>query len=160
MMKTVLFLLLVCLPVASLAQVAQEPPKTLPAFTFYAAETGATFTEKNLARSKPVIVLFFDPTCDHCQLQAEWVNAAAVQFSGVQFVWITTAEKDAAIAFKKQYLSSAGANHHVVLDKDYKVDDYFGYTTVPSIYIYDRNGQHQQTYRNEVAPSEWLPYLK
>lgn len=136
---------------------ASQPPLRMPSFRFYDAETGSTFTEKNLKPDVATVVLFFDPTCDHCQLQAQWIGGA--RFTQTQFLWITTDTRERTLDFRRAYLPKTAAPMYWVLDKDYRVDDYFGYSTVPSVYLYDASGKLLQTFRNEVAASELQRYV-
>ncbi len=146
-----LFVSVCCLAALPLVAQRQPTPSQLPAFRFTDAQTGQPLTEASLRRGLNTVVLFFDPDCDHCQQQAEWIADAAGQFKNTQFLWISTAPAARVVAFAQQYFTGTALPMRWALDTEYKVDDYFGYSTVPSLYIFGTSGRLKQTYRNEVA---------
>ena len=42
---------------------------TIPSFTVYKAPDSSAFTNKDLKKGKPVLLMLFSPDCGHCQHQ-------------------------------------------------------------------------------------------
>lgn len=141
------------------AQGNDTPPSALPAFSFRQLADASSYTQKSLPAGKGVVLFFFDPTCEHCQLQAQWVAGDLPRFRDATLLWVSTAPQDQVAAFRRKYFPQASANLVWLLDAEYRIDTYFGYSTVPSIYIYDRSGRLRQAFRNEMAVSEILRHL-
>ena len=53
---------------------SQTPAPTIPEFVFYNFDK-TPFTNANLSIGKPILFIFFDVTCDHCQHAIKALNA-------------------------------------------------------------------------------------
>jgi thiol-disulfide isomerase/thioredoxin len=148
---TALLVTLFALPVAS----QTPPPATLPNFVFQ-LPAGTAFPSMLVPRGKPVVVMFFNPDCEHCQHEASEIAANAADFAGVNFYLVTTEAAAAAEAFRAKYFNGTSLSVTVLLDKHYKFDSWFGNSPFPSLYVYNGNHQLQKYYRNEEVPVETL----
>ena len=158
MYRVIALFALLALSLQGLAQT--QGASQLPVFSFKQVDTGTLITQKSLKPGLHTIVIFFDPGCDHCQLQAEWIASAINRFPNTQFLWVSTSSPKDIIAFRDKIFKGTTTPMFWVQDSEYKIDDYFGYTTVPSIYVYNTQGSLRVTYRNEVAVEMITPYLK
>lgn len=132
---------------------------TLPNFQFV-KPNGEIFTNQNLHKGKATIVLFFDPDCDHCQKQADWIAASPESFKNAQLLWVSTAEPDAINIFHKSRFGKYPYPVFFVKDKNYKFDSIFGYSVAPTILVYSSTGQLQKSFKNEVSVYELVKYIK
>jgi peroxiredoxin len=133
---------------------AQTTPKSLPSFTFETL-TGQALTPANLnAKGKPIIVVYFDPDCDHCQKQARYFAAAKERFQGVKFLYVTIADKSGISTFHKTYFGASGLDVTFGLDTQYRFDEYFGYSQVPSVYAYNAAGQLVGSWKEDEVPAD------
>jgi peroxiredoxin len=133
--------------------------KTIPTFSFQTLE-GQRFSKENLEKGLPLIVFFFDPYCDHCQLQADWIVEAADDFREVQMMWVTTEMAEPTQAFKEERFGTTDLPFlHVLLDTEFMFDGYFGYSEVPSMYVYDRNGKLTKSFSKETPAGILLGFL-
>ncbi len=131
----------------------------LPNFQFF-KPNGEIFTNQNLEKGKATIVFFFDPDCDHCQKQADWIAASPESFKNAQLLWVSTAEANAINIFHKSRFANYPHKIYFVKDKNYKFDSWFGYSVAPTILVYSSSGQLQKSFKNEVAVSELIKYIK
>jgi len=137
------------------------PPKDLPNFKFYDLQ-GKAFTRANLKAGLTTFVFFFSPDCEHCQQEAQWIAAEFPQFKGSQLIFVTW-EDDAAsiLEFKKKYLEKAGAPPiHFVQDSDYNIDNFFGESQAPCVYVYDHNNKFVKAFREETAAKNLYNLIK
>lgn len=124
----------------------------LPAFSFE-LPNGKQLTPEDLPKDQPVVVFYFDPDCDHCNEQARLISEKPHLFEGVTLIWVSWAENhDLNIAFGKKYFMELGTRLYMVRDTKYAIDTYFGYSEVPSIYVYNRKGLRTATFRTETFP--------
>ena len=135
-----------------------QAQQSLPQFSFSDLD-GKTFTSAQLRSDIPTIVFFFDPYCEHCQQQATWMKEAKNQLTNVQQVWVTTEEPISARDFGKKYLGEGWDNVHILIDKQFLFDGYFGYSEIPSIYLYNNQGQRVKAFNKETPADVLLRFL-
>lgn len=135
---------------------AAQAQKTLPKFSFFDL-AGNTFTYANLKTGVPTIVFFYDPYCEHCNLQAEWISNSYIRVKGMNLVWVSTEEVGPIKEFQKNHFSKNTWDKLFFLrDSGFKFDNYFGYTEAPGIYVYDKNGVLVKDFRKETPTSTLL----
>lgn len=132
----------------------------MPPFSFFTL-SGEVFSHEQIKKGVPTIVLYFDPYCDHCAQQATWISEAKEAFKDIQMVWVTTElEVAASQNFAKKYFKDpAWQEVHFLIDKDFMFDGYFGYSEVPSIYLYNAAGQRVKGFTKETPASVLLRFL-
>ena len=160
MMRTLL-IILGCLTLFSTVAFAQDDKTltTIPHFSFYNA-MGNTFDEEDAFEpGAPFIMVYFSPTCEHCQQQAEWLSQRAGELAHIQFLYVTANAVKEVPAFDNQYFDGSGLNVKYGIDKDYMVDTYFGYTPVPTMYIFDAGGKFLKKFNKEVRVDDILMTL-
>jgi peroxiredoxin len=108
--------------------------------------------------SGKIVIVMFQPDCDHCQREAKQIRENI----------------DAFKAYQVYFVSSAGGEELKKFAGEYKLDNYshvhFGSTTVeeiisslgqidaPSVYIYD-NGKLRQKFNGETDIAEIMKHL-
>lgn len=158
-MRKTLFLSIITLFFLSIVANAQEKrPATLPNFSFMLDEK-TPITQDFIQAGKPIIVFFFDPFCDHCQTEAERINKEFTKFKDVQLLWVSTESFENIANFKKKYFPNAKGLLAFARDTKFKFDDYFGYSVIPSMYIFDKNHKFVKEYHNDVSASLLLSPL-
>ncbi len=141
----------------SLFNVIQAQEK-LPEFQFTDLQ-GNIFSYAQLQADLPTIVFFFDPYCDHCQQQATWIKEAKNKFAEIQQVWVTTESAEPAKEFQEKYLGDGWNHAYILLDKQFLFDGYFGYSEIPSIYVYNKDGQRVKAFNKETPAEVLLRFL-
>jgi thiol-disulfide isomerase/thioredoxin len=134
----------------------------LPAFSFTDLE-GKEFTQQNLETGMATVVMFFDPYCDHCEQQAEWIREAEDKFKDVQFLFVTTEpEQQPTALFREKHFGNTSLEHvHFLIDSNFMFDGYFeGYYEVPSILIYSAEGKRLKVLSKETPAEGLLKYLQ
>ncbi|MCZ2357757.1 MAG: redoxin domain-containing protein [Bacteroidia bacterium] len=137
----------------------QAPPTNFPQFKFYDL-SGNAFTNNQIKAGLPMVVFYFDPDCDHCQLEAKMISSELNSFGQVNLLWVSTAEEAAIKSFQQKFFAGAKTPVYFVRDKDYKFDGYFGYSVAPTILVFGKNGIFLKKFTNEIAPVEIRNLLK
>jgi peroxiredoxin len=89
------YLVITCFLIAFMLKVqAQAPAQTIPGFSF-SGSGEKPFTNKDLARGKPLFFLFVDPGCEHCQraVHAIGEHFAAFRKAALYVISLETREK-------------------------------------------------------------------
>ncbi|MGQ9864234.1 MAG: TlpA family protein disulfide reductase [Bacteroidia bacterium] len=135
------------------AQPEKYPPKPkFPAFQFETPE-GKPITDQNLPKAKPRIVIFFDPYCDHCQAQVKYLYEGKDRIKNWTFLWVSTEKPQAIQEFYTNYLKNL-PNMYVARDSKFSFDATFGYAVVPTIFVYDAQGNLKKVFSQEVTAEQ------
>ncbi|MEZ4777014.1 MAG: SCO family protein [Bacteroidia bacterium] len=131
----------------------------LPSFSFYDLE-GKVFTQEKVRTDLSTMIMLFDPYCDHCAHQADWIAEAEKEFENVQLIFVTIEpETEVVKQFKEEHFGKTKLKYlYFLQDKDFSFETYFGYTDdAINIYLY-KPGQRRPKYFGEEQ--EVLSLLK
>ena len=120
---------------------------------------GTVLTKDGLIQNRPIIVFYFDPDCDHCQQQAMWVVEKILDFRGTQMVWISWGELEMIQGFADKYFAGGAKSIRFGKDTNYAFDNWFGYSEVPSIYVYNAQWQRIASFKHETKAENILKVL-
>jgi len=128
---------------------AQDFPSTLPDFEVFTLEE-EPFTQDQVKKNTYIYLIYFSPTCGHCQdafkflnLRAEKIGKAEVQLYPVSSNTTKETLKFFDIyAPKIQNLS----NVHILRDNDFKFAEKFGVAFFPTSFLYDQDGELVKVY--------------
>ena len=118
MKKTSLLLLIIVLTstLAVRLPLHAQLPNSLPAFTMLLTD-GKTFGTMDLPRSKPVLLIYFAPDCEHCQLLLNEFFQKIAAFKNIQVLLVTFKPVRDLVAFEKSFKTRAYPNLHVGMQK-------------------------------------------
>jgi peroxiredoxin len=80
--------------------------QTLPNFSFEDVN-GKVINKLSLPTNKPVIVIYFDPFCESCLVQATLISKEITAFKDITLLWVTTNADPENNAFKQNYFNNA-----------------------------------------------------
>lgn len=109
--------------------------------------------------SGKIVLIFFQPDCDHCQREASEVAKNLAAFKGASLYFITSDVAEKAARFATDYNLSGLQNVHFGLTSTESVLKNFGPIATPSIYIYSVDGKLTKAFNGEVDISVVMKYL-
>lgn len=133
----------------------------LPDFSFSDLE-GNTFRASDLDQNESVLIMYFDPWCEHCNQQAEWIAERADAFRDIQVVFVSfEPELQTLKDFRSRHFSQGNwPNLYFLQDKDFQFENWFGYTDDPLyIYCFKPNGRPGKYFGEEQRPEVLLNFL-
>lgn len=95
-------ILFLALSLHAAGQGTTPPAATIPDFSFLAAN-GKTLTQNDLPRNTPVLIVFVDVDCEHCQKTVRHMNDSATLFSRLPLYLVSIADEPRLQAFARQY---------------------------------------------------------
>ncbi len=131
----------------------------LPDFSFQKLN-GEIYSKANLKPGLATIFMFYDPDCDHCQMQAQWMSSSGAAFKNIQLIWVSTADNDMITDFYKKYFSGFTGNVQFLKDVKFKFDSYFGYSVSPTILVYGSDGTLIKHFSKETPVNELVNGVK
>lgn len=94
--------------------------------------------------------MFFDPDCDHCQHATKNFTKAIKQFKDVQILMVTIFEISRIDKFRKDYKLDKYPNITVTKDVIFDLCKYYQVSSLPDVYVYDKNGKLLSHYKSEI----------
>jgi peroxiredoxin len=105
-----------------------------------------------------VLLVLFQPDCEHCQREAERIRARLDDFKDYQMYFISSAPIDEVIQFARQHNLANDSRIHLATASVYEILTSYGPIEAPSIYAYSE-GKLIKAFHGEVEVAEILKYL-
>ncbi len=136
-----------------------QAQKKMPAFTFEDLNA-KPFTNANIKQGLSTIVFFYDPYCEHCAQQADWIRESEAAFKNTNLVWVSTEDLQPIQEFKNAHFGGSALDKlYFVRDTKWKFDTYFGYTVAPGVYLYNKDNVLLKSYNKETPAIDFLKEL-
>jgi thioredoxin-related protein len=139
--------LFIFLTIASMKLSAQQK---VPAFRMSLSD-GKLFHASSLPQGKPIIVIYFSPECDHCQvLMKEWFKRSG-DFRKASVAMITFLPLNSVALFEKEYNSKQHSN--IITGTEgtaFYVRNYYKVLDLPFVALHDKNGNLITTYSKDI----------
>lgn len=133
---------------------------SLPPFKMYLSNN-TVFSATELPRNKPVIVIYFDPDCDHCQRLMNDVFKKIGSFKKTEMVMVTFKPVAEIAAFEKKYKTHTYSNIKVGTEgTSFQLRDYYQLVKMPFTALYDKNHKLNSSYGQDVSADELIKQLK
>lgn len=147
------FFFLVCFSVAFAQQDTTIPPykryPTVPTLQLLTMDS-TLYTKTNLPKKKQVLLMLFSPDCDHCQHEAEQLEANREAFRTTQIVMVSTAPLYRLKDFAETYKLNKMDNVVVAKDPYYLLLSFFGVHNFPYLALYNKKGNLIKTFEGSV----------
>jgi len=115
---------------------------SLPAFRILLTDSTHWFTQAELRKGRPVLLMVFNPECEHCQKQAELLGQEDKgKLAGFEIVMASYQELRKIRAFAETYKLADHPNIHVGRDPNYFFSTHYSIHYFPFLVFYDRNGK-------------------
>lgn len=158
MKKLAILAVIFCLTLPACAQTIQADtiPKykkfpTVPAFTLIAVPDSTKFTDKDLKKNKPLVLIMFSPDCEHCQRETKNLLASYDLFKDVQIVMATPLDYSNIKRFYTEYKIADYPNITIGKDPVWFLGNFYQVHNFPTIAVYDKDGQFVQLFEGSVA---------
>ncbi len=167
-MKYVVASLLLMIATAGLAQgqaAKKDNPDSLPyqkyhglpAMTLLLPDSVTTFSLYNAKEGRPIVLFFFSPDCEHCQITTKNMLAKMDSLKSADFYFMTPMWLSMLRPFIAQYRLNDYKNI-IVAGKDYQYlfPRFYGATSVPYIVVYDKHKQFVKLWEGGGKMSELI----
>jgi len=151
---------LFCFSVACLLSSVTFSQSSLPPFKMYRSNK-SIFSATELPKNKPVIVIYFDPDCDHCQKLMNDVFKKMNSFKKAEIVMVTFKPVEEVAAFEKKYKTHNYRNVNVGTEgTSYQLRNYYKLTIMPFTALYDREQKFNYSYGQDISVDELIKRLQ
>lgn len=156
MKKQILLAILAFTTVAALAQVdstklpAYKRFPTLPPVKLLLTDSVGHFSKENFNKKEQVLIILFNPDCEHCQKETEKMLDSISLFKNIQIVMATMMPFDKMIEFYKKYKLANYKNIVVGQDTQYFLPVFYMVSNLPYLALYNKQGDLITTYEGAV----------
>lgn len=164
-MKNILFVVFFFCTLSAFSQNEFDtiPPyqkdSTLPHFMLL--QTDSTwFLENELPKDKPIVIIYFSPTCGHCQITANEFKQKSKDLKNIFFVWASYSPMDEIKIFATNFDLLNQQNIRIGRDPNYIIPAYFRVKYTPFIALYNTRGKIIQTFEYGTDPQTVIDILK
>lgn len=132
----------------------------LPAFQMKLSN-GKIFSSTQVSHSKPLIIIYFAPDCEHCQILMQGLFKRINEFRNAEIL-MATFESDAAVAgFVKQYQTSKYPNIKVGTEIPvFFFRMYYQLQHTPFTALFDKNHKLIVSYKDYTPLDDLIKHLK
>jgi thiol-disulfide isomerase/thioredoxin len=132
---------------------------TMPNFRLLREDSTWLLTRK-LPEKQPVVFIFFNPGCPHCQHETDSLVKYMDEMKNVNFIFTTFSPTFKEIdSFATVHGLTEFKNVHLTKDPNYQLGSFYRMTMVPFVALY-KDGRLVKTWTSNAPPKEIMDYLK
>jgi thioredoxin-related protein len=138
----------------------QKDSLHIPAFTVLKIDS--TYgNDKMIPKDKPVIIIYFSPTCGHCQITADEFSKKMKDMKDFYFVWVTYNHTLAEVkGFAKNFNLQQFNNIIIGVLSDYELPSFYRIQYTPFMAVYNKEHHLIQTYQQGTEADNLIKLLK
>ena len=123
-----------------------------PAFKLIDSE-GKVFTSTQVQkRKRPTVVVYFSPTCHHCQSQTLDITSNMKLFKDVQFLFVTSYPEADTKTFLSEFALEKFSNIRFGYDTAFAMGRFFELKSLPGVFIYNEEGKFVKAFETNIKP--------
>ena len=134
--------------------------QNIPSFTIYTAPDSTAYTNEQLQKDKPFILMFFNPDCDHCQNETKELLVYKEELKEIQIVMVTALPYKMVKDFYVDYNIASMPNIKMGQDPTFALGTKYRPGRYPAIYIYDSKGTLAKVFAGNVGVPTILDALR
>jgi thioredoxin-related protein len=125
--------------------------KNIPPINIIQADS-TWFTNTNIPKNKPVVIIYFSPECGHCQLAAQEIYTNSEKLKEAFFIWVTYYSVPEIKTFQENYKLAQLSNFRLGRDPKYAIPTFYKVRFTPFMAVYDKNGHLVQAFEQGTDP--------
>lgn len=156
-------LTLLMLPGYSQNDSLQPPYKRFPFFPpvkLLLPDSVSYFTKDDLSKKSPVMLMIFNPACEHCQHETEEIIKNIDRFKGKQIVMATMMPFDSMMRFREKYKLTKFKNIIVAQDTHYFLPEFFMIRQIPFLAFYNKKKELISVFEGSMPIEKAIGELK
>lgn len=165
MKKYTATIVFVFLTITLFAQVdtIQPPYKKFPTYPpvkLLMPDSISYFTKDKLPKKEAIMLVLFNPQCDHCQHETEEIVKNIERFKSVQIVMATSASLASMKEFMEKYKLTAHKNITIGQDTHYFLPSYYMIRNLPFLAFYNKKKELISVFEGSMPIEKALEELK
>src|SRR5579863_2480246 len=137
----------------------QSRAQTIPTFSMQCTN-GHLFTAQDVSKTKPLLIIYFAPDCEHCQKVIHEVLTRINDFRKAQILLVSFEPISMVVTFEKDY--HLGQYPNIICGTEtptFFFKDLFHLNKTPFTALYDKKGSLNISYQNETPVNDLVKHL-
>lgn len=123
---------------------------TIPPFKLLEIDSTSYFTKGDLKKNRAVLIILFNPDCDHCKHETEEILKNIDEFKDIQIIMSTNMSFDMMKSFYEKYDLGKFENIIVGRDFQYILPSFYQIRFMPYLAMYDKKGNLLTTFQGSM----------
>jgi thioredoxin-related protein len=123
-------------------------------------QVDSSLLTKDKLKRDPVIIMYFSPSCDHCQHQIGDMLKRIDEFKNTQLVLATYQPFEEMVEFCKTYELAKYSNIKVGRDTKFVLPPFYHIQSLPYLALYNKKGNLVTTWQGNVPVDTLLKALQ
>ena len=123
----------------------------MPDFDLLMGDSVSHYTRNDLPRSKPVLIILFDPNCDHCKHETEEIIKHIDSLRNIQIVMATNADFADLKKFYQHYALERFKNLKAGIEPKSYLAIFFAIHNLPYLAMYNGHGVLLKTHEGGMT---------
>jgi peroxiredoxin len=160
----IIFALLPALQTFSQDSTRQEPftyksYASIPAFPLLALDSSKFSSISVVNKKESLIIMYFSPTCSHCQHQAEEMTSHMKELKNVKILMVSAYPLEEMRQFNNDYGLTHFSNIKLGNDPEFSMGRFFDLKSLPGIFIYGKDGKLKKWFETNVKIEDLVAAL-
>ena len=122
---------------------------------------GILFTNKEVEAGKPLLIVYFSPECEHCQVFMKSFFKNAQDFKNTQVLFITYLPLDRVVKFESEFPVNKYSN--IITGTEgmtFVIRNFYEIKEMPFAVLYDKQGKMIGKYEREIPLNKIINSIK
>jgi thiol-disulfide isomerase/thioredoxin len=133
---------------------------TVPPFKLLRIDSSSFFAKNDLKKNKPVLIILFNPDCEHCKHETEEIIKNIDRFKNVQIIMSTNMPLSMMKDFYEKYDLEKFENITVGRDFQYILPSFYQIKFLPYLAMYDKKGNLLTTFQGSMTIDDLINVFK
>jgi len=133
---------------------------TVPPLKLLLLDSTSYFTKQDLKKNKPVLIIVFNPDCEHCKHETEEIIKNIDSLKNVQIIMATIMPFDLMKSFYEKYDLQRFQNIIVGKDVQYTLPSFYQMHFMPYLAMYNKKGNLLATFEGSMKIEDLIHTFK
>jgi thioredoxin-related protein len=132
----------------------------IPTFKLLNTDSSSFIMRSKAQKNRPTVVMFFSPTCSHCQQQITEFTSHSKALKNINFILATTHPISEIKSFVSGYGINKFSNFSVGHDAGALLVPFYNIHNLPTIFVYSKKGQLLTSFPTNITTEQLLAAIK
>lgn len=133
---------------------------TIPPLKLLQLDSTSYFTKDDLKKNRPVLIVVFNPDCEHCKHETEEIIKNIDSLKNIQIIMATIMSFDLMKSFYEKYDLQRFQNITVGKDVQYTLPSFYQMHFMPYLAMYNKKGNLLATFEGSMKIEDLIHTFK